>query len=112
MMNFSAFFELHELCEKSSVFIPEGFDWAKPLASLVSSVNLDIPVIKKQSRVHMIHFRRNPIVVHFADGSRIFLSNDEYRRMPKIDVGDMVDYSMFDRGNGQPMIVKSIRVIS
>jgi|APGre2960657373_1045057.scaffolds.fasta_scaffold01024_8 hypothetical protein len=112
MINFATFFNLHELCETNSVFIPEGFDWAKPLASLVSSVNLDIPIIKKKSKIHMIHLRRNPIVVHFADGSKIFLSNDEYRRIPKIEVGDMVDYSMFDRGHGQPMIVKSIRVIS
>ena len=112
MMKFANFFKLNELCETNSVFIPEGFDWAKTLASLVSSVNLDIPVIKKQSKIHMIHFRRNPIVVHFSDGSKIFLSNDEYRRVPKIKVGDMVDYSMFDRGYGQPMIVKSIRIIS
>jgi len=112
MNSFSNFYNIQELCETQSLYFHENFDWARPFAKMTSHINIEIPVIKKKSRIHIIDANKNPIILHFCDGSRIFLTNDEYRRFPKISTGNEAEFTMFDKGKNQPMIIKSFRIIS
>lgn len=111
--NFSYYCKLQELCESHSVYIPENFDWVKSYIDLMPKFNLDIPLIKKQSKIYFIQKNKNPITIHFENGAKMYCNYDEYLRLPKnLDIGKTIEYSMFDRGDNKPMIIKSFRVIS
>ena len=111
--SFSTFCKLQELCESHSVYIPENFNWVNDYISIMPKIDLKLPIIQKQSKIYMINKNKNPISIHFEDGSKIFCSYDEFLRLPKnIDVGQTVKFNMFNTKNDKPMIVKSFQIIS
>ena len=76
-------------------------------------IDIDVPLIKKQSKIFEIQKNKNPIAIHFENGAKIYCNIDEFKRLPKnLSVGDVIQYTMFDRGFGKPMIIKSFKIIS
>ena len=110
---FSEYMKLTELCSEHSVYIPENFDWAKSYASMMPRLDLGLPTITKRSKIYILQANRNPISIHFEDGSKIFCSYDQFRRMPNgLAVGKMAEFTLLDNGGGSPMVIKSLKIIS
>jgi hypothetical protein len=55
------------------VFLP-GLDF-------VANNGLNLPVVKKQGLVKTFIFKKNPITIELADGTKIFLTFDQYKRI-------------------------------
>lgn len=87
-MNFKIFIDIAELVEKQkAISLPENFSWAKDIASLLPKLNVDLPTIKKQSKIDLIMDKRNPIYIQLSDGSKLFFTHDEFKRIdgqPKV----------------------------
>jgi hypothetical protein len=76
------FIDITELVEKQkAIFLPENFSWAKNIASSLPKINLDLPTIKKQAKIDIIMDKRNPIYVQLSDGSKLFFTHDEFKRI-------------------------------
>ena len=46
-------------------------------------LELEIPTVEKNSEILNIKFNENPIKIKLKDGTQLFLSIDEYRRLKK-----------------------------
>lgn len=80
--NFKNFLDLAECVEKhGAILIPENFAWAKEISKTLPSLHLDLPSIKKQAKIEMIMDKKNPIYVQLDDGSKLFFSHDEFKRI-------------------------------
>lgn len=80
--NFKNYIELIECIEKHGMFfVPESFDWAKPIASSMPSLALDLPTVKKTARIEMVMDKKNPIYIQLSDGSRLYFSYDQFKRI-------------------------------
>jgi hypothetical protein len=111
--NFSMYCRLQELCESHSLYIPENFDWVKPYLNLLPNYDLQLPIVTKKSKIHMIQRNKNPITIHFENGGKMYCSHDEFLRLPKnLELGKTIEYTLFDRGFDKPMIIKSFKIIS
>jgi hypothetical protein len=64
-----------------AILIPENFDWAKRIASILPNVNLDLPQIQKKSKIDLVMDKKNPIYIQLADGSKLFFTHDEFKRI-------------------------------
>ena len=65
-----------------------GMDGHPPhLPSLDLTINLpntiptDIPTVEKKAVIRVVEKNKNPIFIHLEDGTRIFLSLDEFKRI-------------------------------
>jgi hypothetical protein len=80
--NFKKYLNLiSALEEKGSILIPENFDWAKTISSMLPNINLDLPQIQKKSKIDFIIDKKNPIYIQLADGSKLFFTHDEFKRI-------------------------------
>jgi hypothetical protein len=81
--NFHYFLKVSELVDQhGSVYLPEAFDWAKQIGQSLPKLALDLPVVEKRAKIEMVMDKRNPIYVQLADGSKLFFTHDEFRRIP------------------------------
>ncbi len=111
--SFSTYCNIKELCESHSLYIPENFDWVKPYLKIMPKIDINIPLIQKQSKIYQIQKNKNPIAIHFEDGAKIYCNIDEFKRLPQnLTAGNVIQYTMFNRGFEKPMIVKSFKIIS
>lgn len=67
--------------EKGAVFFPEFFDWAKDIAKLLPDLSLDLPNIEKKSKIEFIFDKKNPIYMQLTDGSKLYFTNSEFKRI-------------------------------
>ena len=105
---FERFLKIKELSMDHNLFFPENFDWVKEYIPFMPKIDIDMPMIVKKSKIHMIKYNTNPIVIQFEDKSKIFCSYDQYR-------SQMVEFGFMgspDIEQTQPMVLKSFRVIS
>lgn len=95
--NFLQFVVIKDCLEKLGSFaIHEDFDWAKSYT--LPNLDLDLPTIEKKSKINIIMPNKNPIYIQLADGTKLFFTLDEFRRLndePKV---------------GKMMIVKMLRL--
>jgi hypothetical protein len=64
-----------------AVLVPESFAWAKEIAKMLPSINLNMPTVEKKARIDLIIDKKNPIYVQLSDGSKLFFTFDEFRRI-------------------------------
>lgn len=80
--NFKNFIELTDLVQKhGAVALPENFSWVKDIAKLLPGLHLDLPTIEKRAKINIIMDKKNPIYIQLSDGSKLFFSLDEFRRI-------------------------------
>lgn len=80
--NFKNFLELNDLVEKHGALIfQENFPWAKQISSQLPALDLGIPTVEKRAKIDLIMDKKNPIYVQLSDGSKLFFSIDEFRRI-------------------------------
>lgn len=81
--NFKYFIELIDLVqEHGAIILPEDFGWAKEISKTLPTLALDLPTIEKRAKIDIIMDKKNPIYVQLSDGSKLFFSVDEFRRIP------------------------------
>lgn len=80
--NFKNYLNLIEYIDEcGAILVPENFTWAKGIASSLPSINLDLPTIEKKAKIDMIMDKKNPIYMQLSDGSKLFFTHDEYKRI-------------------------------
>jgi hypothetical protein len=96
IINFKNFIELNEIIAKlKGIYIPEGFDWAKSLSNALPNIDLGLPAITKTAKIKEINYKKNPIYIYLSDGSKLFFTLDEFRRLQsKPEVGKNIAVTM------------------
>lgn len=90
--NFQEYVNLQDtVAELGAVCVENYFAWAKSYT--LPNMNLDLPCTEKQGKIVVLIKRQNPIFIQLDDGSKLFFSNAEYRRI-----------------NGEPSIGKVMKV--
>lgn len=80
--NFKNFLELNNLVEKYGALIfQEDFSWATQISKQIPALSLDLPSIEKRAKIELIMDKKNPIFIQLSDGSKLFFSIDEFRRI-------------------------------
>lgn len=69
------------LDHSGAIYIPEGFDWAKAIGKLLPNLSLDLPSVKKQAKIDLVLDKKNPIYVQLSDGSKLFFTHNEFRKI-------------------------------
>ena len=78
--NFADFISLNEYVEKhGAIMVSEH--WTKDIASMLPKIDLDLPTVHKTARIEHILDKKNPIYIGLSDGTKLFLTHDEYRRI-------------------------------
>jgi hypothetical protein len=78
--NFADFISLTEYVEKAgAVMVPEH--WTKEIAAMMPKISLNLPTVNKTSRIDHIMDKKNPIFVGLSDGTKLFFTHDEFRRI-------------------------------
>ena len=72
---------LQTLKTNQAIIIPENFDWVKSFASILPKISLDLPQIQKKSKINLIMDKKNPIYIQLDDGSKLFFTHDEFKRI-------------------------------
>lgn len=67
--------------EKGAVLVPEGFEWAKDIAKLLPNIKLDLPTVEKKAKIDVILDKKNPIFMQLSDGSKLFFTIDQFKRI-------------------------------
>ncbi len=112
--NFKKFTAIRDTVEAYGSFCTEGaFDWAKEF--FVPKVDLDLPTVSNRGKITTLIINRNPIIVRLDNGSTLFFSLDEFRRIKgKPAVGRVMAYSMLrlpHDGSAVPSKIQSCEVI-
>lgn len=80
--NFKEYIVFMECLDNSgAIYIPEGFDWAKAIGKLLPNLSLDLPSVKKQAKIDLVLDKKNPIYVQLGDGSKLYFTHDEFRKI-------------------------------
>lgn len=78
--NFADFLSLSEYVEKAgAVLVYEN--WHKAIAAMLPKIDLGLPTVSKTARIEHIMDKKNPIYIGLSDGTKLFLSHDEFRRI-------------------------------
>jgi hypothetical protein len=59
--------------------LPENFDWVKDFT--LPDLNLDLPCVEKRGKIQIIMDKTNPIYIGLSDGSKLFFTIDEFKRI-------------------------------
>ncbi len=89
-MNFNQYLTISELLEKTgAILVPEGVqDWMGDIAKMLPQLDLGLPQIKKSGSIEVVLQKQNPIYVQLSDGSKLFFTVDQFRRIKnKPEVG-------------------------
>jgi hypothetical protein len=80
MKSFQEYFNLKETVEQlGAICVENHFAWVKSFK--LPDMNLDLPCTEKESKIVVLIKRQNPIFVQLSDGSKLFFSNAEYKRI-------------------------------
>ena len=61
----------------------ENFDWVKEINSQLPNWELDLPKITKKGKVIVLEMKKNPVHLRLDDGTNLYLTIDEFRRINK-----------------------------
>lgn len=73
------------------------------------STDLAIPTVEKKSKIQSVEKNKNPIKIGLVDGTKIYLTIDEFNRInsyKKLDVGEII-YIVFQRNPGDSSLETS-----
>lgn len=80
--NFKKFVEINALVRQhGAIIFPEHFAWAREIGRQLPAIDLDLPTIQKQAKIEYIMDKKNPIYVQLDDGSKLFFTLDEFKRI-------------------------------
>lgn len=68
----------------TSVFLPSNWTGDESMGSMNAdprSVDLEIPTVSRKSKIMTIRKNQNPIVIQMHDGTKIFMTLDEFNRV-------------------------------
>lgn len=100
---FKEFVIQKEFLDKDTSIIIEGsFASSGNFLSFLPNINLDIPTIQRRSKIEDVCDFKNPIKVRLSDGSLLYFTNDEYRRLhrkPEIGKTMVVNFQRLANDN-------------
>lgn len=81
--NFRNFIEFSDcVAANGAIFVPESCcGWAKQYHQSMPQIDLNLPTIEKKARIEILHNKNNPIFIQLSDGSKLFFSYDEFKRI-------------------------------
>lgn len=101
MDNFKKYIEKSESLDEDKSIYSEYFSWAKEIYKKMPNLSLELPSIKKRSKIIFINKNKNPILLQLKDGSKLYFTIDQYRRIKGTpEVGKDLEFVM----QGQKMI--------
>ena len=111
--NFDEFVNMRDSVESlGAVAVDENFSWAK--SYVLPNMDLDLPLVTKKSPIQIVIKRKNPIHVQLQDGTKLFFTHDEFRRInPEPLVGKIMTVKMIrlpTDGSTYPSQIKSCEV--
>ena len=74
-LTFKSFLQL------DNIYLPESYDWAKSIAALLPNINITLPEITKKAKIYDIQYNKNPILIQLDDGSKLFMTIEQFRRI-------------------------------
>ena len=78
--NFKKYIDIIECVEKyKAILIPEH--WIGDIAKTLPALTLDLPTIEKKAKIETILDKKNPIYIQLSDGSKLFFSFDEFKKI-------------------------------
>jgi hypothetical protein len=94
--NFKNYIDLIEHIQKNgSLYLPENFSWVNNIKKMLPNLAIDLPIIQKKSKIEIIDNKKNPIYIQLSDGSKIFLTYEEYKRIKgKPEIGKTMIVTM------------------
>lgn len=92
--NFKEFTKIMDCLENhGAICVSENFSWAKSI--ILPKLSLDLPEIEKKSKINIVVLKKNPIYIQLSDGTKIYLTYDQYRRIkPEPEVGKIMSVRM------------------
>lgn len=79
-MKFKNFLSLSEMLEKNkSIILEKEFIWTKDIKLPI--IDIGLPKIEKKSKIIFINDKINPIFIQLKDGSKLFFTYDEFKRI-------------------------------
>jgi hypothetical protein len=79
-MNFIKYLNFKKTIENNkNIYFPENFDWT--IDFKLPDIGLDLPEIEKSSIIQMIMDKINPIYIGLSDGSKLFFTVDEFKKI-------------------------------
>lgn len=80
--NFKDYLQAVEHLSKCGViFVQENSTWLQTIANSLPALHLDLPSTEKKSKIEFISDKMNPITIQLSDGSKLFFTYDEYKRI-------------------------------
>lgn len=92
--NFKEFANMMDCLEKhGALCVSEDFSWAKSF--VLPNMSLDLPETEKKAKISLIILKKNPIYVQLIDGTKLYFTHDEFRRInPQPEVGRIMAVKM------------------
>jgi len=114
-MQFNKFLEISEnIQEVKSLCIEENFLWAKKIH--LPSLDLGLPSVEKKSKISILNDKINPIYMQLEDGSKLFFTYDEFKRIQGTPlIGKVMQLTMQRLGNDTsvyPSKITACRIIN
>ena len=80
--NFKEYLEFVEFIEKHGVlYACENFSWANQIAQMLPNIKLDLPTTEKRAKIEYVVNNKNPIMIQLEDGSKLYFTLDEFKRI-------------------------------
>jgi hypothetical protein len=80
--NFKDYIELVEYVEThGAILVPENFAWAKAIGTKLPDIDLGLPKVEKRAKIDILMDKKNPIYMQLSDGSKLFFTFDEFKRI-------------------------------
>lgn len=114
LKNFKTYTRLRELIDvHGSLCVDESFSWANDYQ--LPAMSLDLPMINKRAKISSVVLHKNPIFIQLEDGTRLFFTYEEYKRIRGTpEVGKTMSISMIrlsDDYSSAPSKIQSCDVI-
>lgn len=92
--NFKEFTNMMDCLERyGAICVSENFSWTKSF--VLPNMSLDLPETEKKSKISLIILKRNPIYVQLSDGTKLYFTHSEFRRInPQPEVGKIMAVKM------------------
>lgn len=107
--NFRNYLCLTELVEKIGGVAVES--WHQDIGKLLPRLDLGLPQVNKTGRIDVMLDKKNPIYIQLSDGTKLFLTHDEFRRIEGVpERGKIMTVTMqrlgHDKSDSPSQVVK------
>lgn len=80
--NFKEYLDFVEFIQKKgAVYLTEDFSWIDSIKNALPRIGLDLPTTEKRAKIESVQDKKNPIAVQLSDGSKLYFTLDEYKRI-------------------------------